>query len=208
MLRIPGAVAKDLCDPHLKPSRRDFLRVGGAGMLGMSLSNILAAQSASANSPLTGKAGWGKAKSVIMIYLQGGPSHLDLWDPKPESPDNVRSIFKPIPTKVDGCQYTEILPKLAPDDDTYAVLLTHDPKIDDVALHILLKSDAAYIGALGSKKTHAKRVNRLQEAGFTEAEIGRIHGPVGLSIGAKTPEEVALSIIGQIVKVKRERQSA
>ena len=99
----------------------------------------------------------------------------------------------------------EILPKLVPDDDTYAVLLTHDPKIDDVALHIVLKSDAAYIGALGSKKTHAKRVNRLQEAGFTEAEIARIHGPVGLSIGAKTPEEVALSIIGQIIKIKRIR---
>ena len=122
MLRIPGAVAKDLCDPHLKPSRRDFLRVGGAGMLGMSLSNILAAQSASANSPLTGKAGWGKAKSVIMIYLQGGPSHLDLWDPKPESPDNVRSIFKPIPTKVDGCQYTEILPKLAQVNDKFTTI--------------------------------------------------------------------------------------
>lgn len=122
MLRIPGAVAKDLCDPHLKPSRRDFLRVGGAGMLGMSLSNLLAAQSASANSAHAGKAGWGKAKSVIMIYLQGGPSHLDLWDPKPESPDNVRSIFKPIPTKVDGCQYTEILPKLAQVNDKFTTI--------------------------------------------------------------------------------------
>ncbi|MEM1294707.1 MAG: DUF1501 domain-containing protein [Verrucomicrobiota bacterium] len=122
MIRIPGSVAKDLCDSHLQPSRRDFLRVGGAGMLGMSLNNILAVQSASANSSLVGSSGWGKAKSVIMIYLQGGPSHLDLWDPKPDAPDNVRSIFKPIPTKVDGVQYTEILPKLAKVNDRFTTI--------------------------------------------------------------------------------------
>ncbi|MEM7015558.1 MAG: DUF1501 domain-containing protein, partial [Verrucomicrobiota bacterium] len=122
MIRIPGAVARDLCDSHLKPSRRDFLRIGGAGMLGMSLNNILAVQGASASSPLAGKDGWGKAKSVIMVYLQGGPSHLDLWDPKPDSPENVRSIFKPIPTKVDGCQYTEILPKLAQVNDKFTTI--------------------------------------------------------------------------------------
>lgn len=91
-------------------------------MLGMSLNNILAVQNASASSPLAGKDGWGKAKSVIMIYLQGGPSHLDLWDPKPDSPENVRSIFKPIPTKVDGCQYTEILPKLAQVNDKFTTI--------------------------------------------------------------------------------------
>lgn len=122
MIRIPGSVAKDLCDSHLQPSRRDFLRVGGAGMLGMSLNNILAVQSASANSGLVGSPGWGKAKSVIMVYLQGGPSHLDLWDPKPDAPDNVRSIFKPIPTKVDGIQYTEILPKLAKVNDKFTTI--------------------------------------------------------------------------------------
>lgn len=122
MIRIPGAVAKDLCDSHLKPSRRDFLRVGGAGMLGMSLNNILATQAASAASPLAGSNGWGKAKSVIMIYLQGGPSHLDLWDPKPDSPDNVRSVFAPISTKVDGLQYTEILPKLAQVNDKFTTI--------------------------------------------------------------------------------------
>jgi uncharacterized protein (DUF1501 family) len=113
MFRLAGPAAKDLCDPHLKPTRRDFLRVGGAGMLGMTLNNLLAAQSASASSPLVGTPGWGKAKSVIMVYLQGGPSHLDLWDPKPDAPDNVRSIFQPIPTAVDGLRYTEILPRLA-----------------------------------------------------------------------------------------------
>tara|TARA_R110002096_G_scaffold403766_4_gene601367 strand:+ start:2207 stop:3583 length:1377 start_codon:yes stop_codon:yes gene_type:complete len=91
-------------------------------MLGMSLNNILAVQSASANSGLVGSPGWGKAKSVIMIYLQGGPSHLDLWDPKPDAPDNVRSIFKPIPTKVDGIQYTEILPRLAKVNDRFTTI--------------------------------------------------------------------------------------
>ncbi len=122
MLRIPGAVAKDLCDSHLKPSRRDFLRVGGAGMLGMSLNNILAVQSASAASSHVGSPGWGKAKSVIMVYLQGGPSHLDLWDPKPDAPDNVRSIFKPIPTKIPGVNFTEILPQLAKVNDKFTMV--------------------------------------------------------------------------------------
>ena len=122
MIRVPGAVAKDLCDSHLKPSRRDFLRVGGAGMLGMSLNNILAVQSASAASNHVGSPGWGKAKSVIMVYLQGGPSHLDLWDPKPDAPDNVRSVFKPIPTKIPGVNYTEILPNLAKVNDKFTMV--------------------------------------------------------------------------------------
>ena len=122
MIRLPGEIGKDLCDPHLKPGRRDFLRVGGAGMLGLTLHNVFAAQNASAASVLSSRPGWGKAKSVIMIYLQGGPSHLDLWDPKPDAPDNVRSIFKPISTKVDGCQYTEILPKLAKVNDKFTTI--------------------------------------------------------------------------------------
>ena len=123
MFRIPGAKGKDLCDSHLGNSRRDFLRVGGAGMLGMSLNTILRAQAASAGSQLVGRPGWGKAKSVIMVYLQGGPSHLDLWDPKePDSvPDNVRSAFKTIPTKIPGIHFTEILPKLAQVNDKFTM---------------------------------------------------------------------------------------
>ncbi len=122
MFRLTGPAAKDLCDSHLKPSRRDFLRVGGAGMLGMTLNNLLAAQAASASSSLVGAPGWGKAKSVILVYLQGGPSHLDLWDPKPDAPDNVRSIFSAIPTAVDGLQYTEILPNLAKVADKFTTV--------------------------------------------------------------------------------------
>ncbi len=122
MLRFTGDLAKDLCDPHLKASRRDFLRVGGAGMIGMSLNNILAAQVASANSGLVGSPGWGQAKNMIMIYLQGGPSHLDLWDPKENVPDNIRSEFKSIPTKIPGVNFTEILPNLAKVNDKFTMI--------------------------------------------------------------------------------------
>ena len=102
----------------------------------------------------------------------------------------------------------EILPKIELHDDTYAVLLTHDPKIDDVALHTLLRSDVHYITALGSKKTHAKRRARLLEAGFTDSEIDRIKGPAGLPIGAKTPDEIALSIVAEAIQFKRSRENS
>lgn len=87
------------------------------------------------------------------------------------------------------------------DTRTAVVTLTHDPKLDDPALHVALKSPAFYIGSLGSRRTHAGRVERLTEAGFSEAEIGRIHAPVGLNIGAKSPAEIAVSILGQITQV-------
>ena len=99
---------------------------------------------------------------------------------------------------------SEVLLDLTLDAYSYAVILSHDPKIDDNALHILLKSDIAYIGALGSRKTQAKRVARLQGAGFSDEEIGRIHAPVGVDIKAKTPSEIALSVMGEIIKVKNE----
>ncbi len=99
---------------------------------------------------------------------------------------------------------SEVLNDFTLDAYTYAVILSHDPKIDDNALHILLKSDVAYIGALGSRKTHAKRVARLQAAGFSEDEIVRVHAPIGVDIKAKTPAEIALSVMGEIIKVKNE----
>jgi len=98
----------------------------------------------------------------------------------------------------------EVLPDYTLDAYTYAVVLSHDPKIDDNALHILLKSEVGYIGALGSRKTQAKRVARLEAAGFSEAEIGKIHSPVGVSIKAKTPKEIAMSIMAEIIMVKNE----
>jgi uncharacterized protein (DUF1501 family) len=120
MLRIPGQPGKDLCDPHLGVSRRDVLRVGGSGILGLTLGGMFTAQARSATGG--GGPGWGKAKSVIMVYLQGGPSHLDLWDPKENVPDNVRSPFKSIPTAIPGVQFTELLPKLAKQVDKLTLL--------------------------------------------------------------------------------------
>ncbi|HEX3654184.1 MAG TPA: DUF1501 domain-containing protein [Pirellulales bacterium] len=128
MIILPGQPGKDLCDRGLPVSRRDILRVGGSGMLGLSLANMLKLQSASAatrsEAPRgAGSApGWGKAKSIIMVYLQGGPSHLDLWDPKENVPDNVRSVFKPIPTKIPGTQFTENLPRLAGINDKFTMI--------------------------------------------------------------------------------------
>jgi xanthine dehydrogenase accessory factor len=92
---------------------------------------------------------------------------------------------------------------LRPDRRTAVVTLTHDPKIDDPALTSALRSEAFYIGALGSKKTHAARCGRLSEAGFGDRDLARIHGPVGLSIGALSPAEIAVSILGQITAVLR-----
>ena len=113
-----------------------------------------------------------------------------------------KSQFPQAPDQLIDKYPAEVLNDFTLDAYTYAVVLSHDPKIDDNALHILLPSDIAYIGALGSKKTHAKRVKRLQEAGFSDEAIGRIHAPIGLDINAKTPKEIALAIMGEIIKVK------
>ena len=97
----------------------------------------------------------------------------------------------------------EALPRLGLDRYTALLALTHDPKIDDPALTAALRAECFYIGALGSKKTHARRVERLHEAGFAEAGIARIHAPIGLDIGAVSPAEIALSILGEIVATLR-----
>jgi xanthine dehydrogenase accessory factor len=94
------------------------------------------------------------------------------------------------------------------DISTAVVTLTHDPKLDDPALEAALKSDVFYVGALGSRRTHAKRKDRLSEAGITEEQFSRIHGPVGLNIGAKSPAEIAVSILGQIIEVRARRLEA
>ena len=89
------------------------------------------------------------------------------------------------------------------DPRTALVLLTHDPKLDDPALEAALKADVFYIGALGSTRTHAKRVDRLTASGFTPDQIGRIHGPIGLDIGAAGPAEIAVAILAQMTAVLR-----
>lgn len=92
---------------------------------------------------------------------------------------------------------------LAPDRRTAVVALTHDPKIDDPALIAALESDAFYVGALGSRKTQGARRERLGRAGFPAEDIDRIHGPVGLPIGARTPEEIAVAVLAQVIGALR-----
>ena len=108
MFRLIGSAGNDLCDRQLKMSRRDVLRVGGSGLFGLSLANLLKLQSVQATD-IAKAPGWNKAKRMIMVYLQGGPSHLDLWDPKENVPDKVKSVFGNISTKIPGIQFTENL---------------------------------------------------------------------------------------------------
>src|SRR5215212_9478848 len=115
MLSIPGRPGST-CDGF---SRRELLRVGGAGLFGLSLAQILQLQAAQKVLALDGpakdkpKSGFGRAKNVILIFLQGGPSHLDIWDLKPNAPAEIRGEFKPIKTNVDGIELSEVMPKLA-----------------------------------------------------------------------------------------------
>lgn len=100
------------------------------------------------------------------------------------------------------------LPPLGIDHYTAFVALTHDPKIDDPALKHAIASNCFYIGALGSKKTHAKRVERLKQAGLSDADIARIHAPIGLDIDAVSPAEIAVAIMGEITQVLRSKAEA
>jgi len=97
----------------------------------------------------------------------------------------------------------EALERLKPDRGSAVIALTHDPKLDDPALAAALHSDCFYIGALGSRRNHAGRCARLKEQGFTDSDLARIHGPVGLSIGAISPAEVAVSIVAQMTQILR-----
>lgn len=111
MFVLPGFKGKDTCDGV---SRRDFMRVGGSAVLGLNLAGLLGHTGyVSANPATGGGPGFGKAKSVILLYLQGGPSHTDLWDPKPDVPEKNRSVFKPISTKIPDTHFSELLPNLS-----------------------------------------------------------------------------------------------
>ncbi len=128
MLVIPAAPARDLCDQRLHGmTRRDILRVGGSGLMGLTLGGMLqlqarASEEKSDAKKTSGGPGWGKAKSIIMVYLQGGPSHLDLWDPKENVPDNVKSVFGTIKSKVPGIELTEMMPKFAQVTDKVSLI--------------------------------------------------------------------------------------
>ena len=102
----------------------------------------------------------------------------------------------------------EALERLKPDHRSAVVTLTHDPKLDDPALAVGLRSDCFYIGALGSRRTHAARCSRLTDLGFGKSELGRIHGPIGLAIGAVSQAEVAISIVAQMTQILRRGERA
>ena len=100
---------------------------------------------------------------------------------------------------------SEALREMPLNDSTYCVFLTHDPKLDDPALQVALDAGVRYVGALGSKKTHAKRVASLQEMGVSEEAIATIHAPIGLDLGGRKPEEIALAITAQLVQARYRR---
>lgn len=97
---------------------------------------------------------------------------------------------------------TAAMAALTPDERTAVVTLAHDPRIDDPVLQAALASDAFYVGALGSRRNHAGRIARLQEAGFDAGQLARIHAPVGLSLGGRLPEEIAVAVLAEIVQVR------
>jgi xanthine dehydrogenase accessory factor len=99
----------------------------------------------------------------------------------------------------------EYLAANPPDDATYACVLTHEPRFDDPTLRALLGSKVAYIGAMGSRRAHGERLERLRQDGYGEEDLARISGPVGLDIGAKTPEETAISILAEVIAARHGR---
>lgn len=138
---------------------------------------------------------------VQMAQIQG--FKVTVIDPRGVFSESLASICPP--DQLLTAWPADILPTMTLDQSVFTVTLTHDPKIDDQALHILMNSDVCYIGALGSTRTHAKRKDRLKEAGFSADRIDKIYGPVGLNIAAESPDEIALSILAQIVQIKNER---
>ncbi|MDB6033341.1 MAG: hypothetical protein JWM16_3679 [Verrucomicrobiales bacterium] len=122
MIHIPGGTCSDLCDPNMKMTRRDLLRIGSSSILGLTLGSMLKLNAIGKEASAGGGPGWGKAKNMIMVYLQGGPSHLDLWDPKENVPDKIRSVFNPISTRIPGTKFTEILPQLAKVNDKITMI--------------------------------------------------------------------------------------
>jgi len=127
MFSIPQRTTR-LCDGSL--TRREWLQIGGCSLLGLSLPQLFAHQARAAEAARTGGKGWGKTKGVIFVFLQGGPPHLDLWDPKPDAPDTIRGPFKPIATNVAGIEISETQPKLARCVDKYTLIrsVSYAPK--------------------------------------------------------------------------------
>ncbi|HOO37789.1 MAG TPA: XdhC family protein [Deltaproteobacteria bacterium] len=142
------------------------------------------------------------AKALALIGRTTGYEVI-LVDPREAFADAIR--FPEVPVIVEWPD--EALENIGIHSRTAVVTLTHDSKLDDPALMTALRSDAFYIGALGSRRTHSDRLERLKQEGFSEDQLKRIHGPVGLGIGAIMPEEIAIAIMAQIVEVRRKGET-
>ena len=138
------------------------------------------------------------AQAVIPMALQAGYD-ITVIDPRGAFATGAR--FPDIALHAELPQ--DVMPKLTLDARTALLVLAHDPKIDDPALQMALKAETFYVGALGSRKSQASRLERLQAAGFTEAQTARIHGPIGLAIGAKGAAEIAISIMAEMTRTLR-----
>lgn len=138
------------------------------------------------------------AQGVIPMAQQAG-YHVTVIDPRGAFATGAR--FPGIDLHAEWPD--EIIPKIGLDARTALIALTHDPKIDDPALELALASEVFYIGALGSKKTQATRAERLKAKGMTEAQLARVHGPIGLPIGAKGAPEIAISIMAEMTRALR-----
>ncbi|MBS3647444.1 XdhC family protein [Pseudaminobacter sp. 19-2017] len=126
---------------------------------------------------------------------------MEIIDPRTAFATEVR--FPDVPLHAD---WPETVLKDRPlDGYTALAAVTHDPKIDDFALKSALEAGCFYVGALGSRKTHASRVKRLQDAGMSDSEIARIHAPIGLDIGASSPAEIAVAVLAQVIQALRSR---
>ncbi|MGE0589684.1 MAG: XdhC family protein [Cyclobacteriaceae bacterium] len=117
---------------------------------------------------------------------------------------SANTVFKSPPSRIITDYPSEVLADFPLDNYTYCAILSHDPKIDDDAIDYLLKSEVAYIGALGSKQRHVRRRQKLIEKGFTQSQVDRIHGPIGVSINSVTAKEIALSIVSEIIQVQNQ----
>ncbi|PPD12633.1 XdhC family protein [Methylophilus sp.] len=142
--------------------------------------------------------------SVLAAMAQALDFHVMICDPREE----MRAEWH-----VEGADWLPGMPDdvvldIAPDTHTAIVAVTHDPKLDDMALLEALKSEAFYIGALGSVKNQEKRKQRLRSFDLSEQEVNRLHGPVGLRIGSRTPAEIAVSILAELIQVRSQLQQA
>jgi xanthine dehydrogenase accessory factor len=196
----PGEV-EGLAEPLLA-SVREALRTGRSGMVeGEGGSFFLTVHAPPVKLVVTGAVHISQAMAPMARALG-----LDMTVIDPRSAFATPERFPDVTLRAEWPD--EALGSVRLDRYTAVVALTHDPKIDDPGLQAALRSDCFYVGALGSRKTHARRVERLGEAGFDAAAIGRIHAPIGLNIGAVSPAEIALSILGEIVSVLRAERAA